>query len=115
MTAPKAITEAELVNFQTDLELLRVTRANLRQLEEVVAARERDLIERLDAGTALESARFTAIVDRSVQRRLTPWKQVARDLWAQLKLDPDLMEARTKDLTEPTTYPRVLITDKRGL
>lgn len=108
------ITEAELENFRTDLELLKATRDSARKLEELVKARELDLIARLDAGAEVDSERLTAVVDRSEERRIIPWKEVARSLWKQLKLDPDVMETRTKDLTKPNIYPHVVVTERKG-
>jgi len=112
MTA-KTITEAELEYFQTDILLLKATRENAGRLAELVKAREADLIARLEAGAKIDSKRFTAVVDRSEQRRLTPWKEVARSLWEQMKLDPDVMESKTKKLTVPTVYPHVVVTEKK--
>lgn len=111
---PMVITEAELEHFALDAQLLKATLQNAARLKELVHARELELIERLEAGAKIDSKRLTAVVDRSETRRITPWKQVARDLWAQLKLDPDVMESKTKELTEPSVYPHLVVMGKGG-
>lgn len=106
------ITEAELDTFRLEQQVLKTTMEAAAALKKVVEAKEKDLIARLEAGAQIQG-KLNAIVAVS-EKRLTPWREVARYLWQQLGRNPDVAEQEMKDKTEPTKYKHVAISERQG-
>ena len=106
------ITEAELDAFRLEQQVLKTTLEAVASLKKVVDAKEKDLIARLEAGSQIQG-KLNAVIATS-EKRLTPWREVARYLWKQLGRDPDVAEQEMKDKTEPTKYKHVAISERQG-